>query len=304
MEIAETSLSVVVVSDFEPASQKSWRDEIRLLRALAKQDLPQPFEVIVVESRVHRNEPAPPGMYKTVPNMRLEYCDANTSAAMKDHGVTLATGDWIAVIEADCTPEPDWLRLLLEAAIRNPEVDAVSGRTNYGEETSYKRVLNLLDRSFDDSGKSRECFSVSNNGAIYRATLLSAFPYQDAITPFLSARLRNRKMKQCGHRFYFERAALIRHEVGGLSFIHDYRMNRGYTQMKIENEQSIRRIPARVTKNLVSDLRRYRRLARLYLRWWDWPLGALLIFWVRIPEAIGMYFAVRNAPALPGTAYR
>ena len=96
----------------------------------------------------------------------------------------------------------------------------------------------------------------------------------------------------------------MRHEVGGLSFIRDYRMNLGHMQMKLEDEPSLRRVLALVAKNFVNDLRRFRWLVRLYLRWWDWPLGALLMFVVRVPEAIGMYYAVRDVRALPGTAYR
>ena len=98
----------------------------------------------------------------------------------------------------------------------------------------------------------------------------------------------------------------MRHEVGGISFIRDYRMNLGHMQMKVEYEQSlsIRRVPALVAKNFVNDLRRFRWLVRLYLRWWDWPLAALLVFMIRVPEALGMYYAVRDVQALPGTAYR
>lgn len=223
---------------------------------------------------------------------------------MKDYGVTLAADDWIAVLEADCARATDWLRLLLRAALQHPEMEAVSGLTNYAEERSYKRVLNLLDRSFNDSGSSRPCSFVSNNGALYRATLLRQFPFEDASTPFLSARLRNRKMMASGHKFYFERTAVIRHAVGELSFIRDYRMNLGHMQMVLKERRSLARIPALMLKNRLGDLRRYRWLGRLYLRLWDLGLGAILIFGIRVPEAIGIYHAVRNVRALPGTAHR
>jgi hypothetical protein len=47
---APSSVSVVVVSDYEEAAEKTWHEERRILRGLADQDFCEPFTVILVET--------------------------------------------------------------------------------------------------------------------------------------------------------------------------------------------------------------------------------------------------------------
>ena len=78
----------------------------------------------------------------------------------------------------------------------------------------------------------------------------------------------------------------------------------GFMQMSVELAGSYGRIAALLVGNLTNDLRRIYWLGRLYLRWWDWGLVALLALYVRVPEALGMIYAVREVSQLPNTAYR
>jgi hypothetical protein len=48
-------VSVIVVSDFESGGQRSWRGEREIFEALARQDIGQPFEVILLENERHRD---------------------------------------------------------------------------------------------------------------------------------------------------------------------------------------------------------------------------------------------------------
>jgi hypothetical protein len=75
--------------------------------------------------------------------------------------------------------------------------------------------MNLLHRSWDDPGRSGATKEISNNGAIYRRTLLEKHPFPDAVTPFVSAAVRNKKIREAEHRFYFEREATMKHAIGG-----------------------------------------------------------------------------------------
>jgi hypothetical protein len=120
---------------------------------------------------------------------------------------------------------------LVDVLRQRPDVSAVSGRTNYGNETAYRRALSLVDRSFDDLGGPGVAGSVSNNGALYRRSLLVRFPYPPAVTPFTSARLRAEAMRQAGHVFFFEPAAVTRHAIGGWDFIRDFRRHTGYSDI-------------------------------------------------------------------------
>ena len=124
----DCQLSVVLVSDFEPSGSRSWKDEKALVQALARQEIDEPYEVILVESAQHRAEPVPASLYEAVPNLQVHYFDSIKSAALKDYGVLQARGRYVAVLESDCLPEPQWLGRLFQI-VRNGEWAIASGRS-------------------------------------------------------------------------------------------------------------------------------------------------------------------------------
>ena len=226
------SISVVIVSDYERTSTRTWQDERLLLEALARQDIDEPFEVLLIMDSELRGS-LPDSVLKIVPGLKTIFLNERKSSKLKDYGVKQATTEYVAVLEADCVPCLEWLRLLSHVLRTREDVSVVSGRTWYGQGTMLKRSLSLLDRGFDDLGQSGSTIHVSNNGALYRRAVLAQFPYPDAITPFYSAGLRNQSMVQAGHRFYFEREAVMRHAIGGWHFVKDFRRNSGYSAMML-----------------------------------------------------------------------
>lgn len=297
------SLAVVVVSDFEPGP-KTWNDEILMAGALALQGVEFDFELIIVESSVHCGTSPPRELLETFPGARIVFCDSEKSAALKDYGVSLCDTEWVAVVEADSLPERDWLQRLAQAAAEHPGYDVFSGRTHYGTDSSWKRALNLLDRSFDDKGSSGPTTIISNNGALYRTETIRKFPYPDAATPFLSSRLRNGAISQAGHKAYFERSALMRHQVGGWGFVVDFRRNTGFADMLQSGSPAFSRIPSLLLRRVRGEMRKVRLLHREYWQWHDWPLGLMLFCFSRIPECAGMIEAVKRSGRLKVTAYR
>ena len=178
--------SVVIVSDCEDHAQRPWHTERGLLQALARQDFPEPFEVILVENERYRNE-IPPDLPRICPRSRIVFSAERQSAKLKNVGACSAKAELVAVLDADCLPNDAWLRVLVTVLRERPDVSAVSGRTHYGEETSYRRALSLVDRAFDDLGRPGLTPRVSTNAALYRRSLLTRFPYPDSATPFGSA---------------------------------------------------------------------------------------------------------------------
>lgn len=62
-------------------------------------------------------------------NLYIEYLNSNQGFASANNiGACLASGKWIALLNADAYPEPDWLENLLKAAEHNPEHAAFSSR--------------------------------------------------------------------------------------------------------------------------------------------------------------------------------
>ncbi len=180
----------------------------------------------------------------------------------------------------------------------------MSGRTNYGDETTYRRALSLVDRSFDDLGRPGVTEHVSNNGALYRRSLLRRFPYPESISPFTSASLRMRAMWQAGHVFFFEPAAVMRHAIGGLGFIRDFRRHTGYCDMFGHQTRKLRTIPVLLWQRRCTEIRDCLRLGSAYLRWHDWPLAAALLAAAPLLELPGMLDALRERAAIPKTSYR
>ena len=295
---------MIVVSDFEASDQKTWKDEIKMLRALACQDIEVPFRVVVVESGRHKGLTPPSELYDAMPDVEFLYAPSETSAEMKDFGVAACETPWVAVFEADAAPAPDWLRLLYTRAQELPHHAIFSGRTWYGDENTWRRALGLLDRSYDDAGFSTTTEHISNNGALYRTDVLKEFPYPDAPTPFLSSRQRNRAILAAGHTCFSEREALTQHAIGGLDFLWDVRRHTGYSDMMMDNKKNWLAIPRLVAWHLLADLRNAVRVGTKYLRLWDWPLWLVLYFAARVPEARGMIEALRAQTEFKGSSYR
>jgi hypothetical protein len=294
--------SVVVVSDFADSGQRSWRNERALLEGLARQDIRELFEVLLVENERYRNA-MPSDLGAICPGLRIVYSSATQSAQLKDLGVSQVDTELVAVLEADCVPDPAWLRVLVDVLRQRPDVSAVSGRTNYGNETMYRRALSLVDRAFDDLGRSSVAESVSNNGALYRRSLLLRFPYPPAITPFTSARLRGAAMRRAGHVFFFEPAAVMRHAIGGWDFIRDFRRHIGYSDMFEHPTRRLRSIPCVSWRRRRREVRDCLRLGPSYLRWYDWPLTAALLSTVPVLELPGMLDMLRERARIPKTSY-
>lgn len=300
----EFNVSVVIVSDYEASVSKSWKVEERMLKAFAAQTFDEPFEVLLVDNEQYCTN-VPDHLYSIVPNLRIVFSSEIQSARLKDYGVQLASGELIAVLEADAPPCQDWLQTLVGILRLNPDIAVATGKTSYGTENTYKRVLNLLDRSFDDLGKPSSTPHISNNGAIYRRSILREFPYPSSATPFLSSRLRNKQIREAGHKFYFHPNDITFHEIGGWNFIVDVRRNMGYSDMNtFTNKVGYSAIPGLMKRRLKKELSYCKRLGKQYLNWWDWPLFAAMASVIPFLEVPGMLDAIQKRKEIPNTAYR
>lgn len=294
-------VSVVIVSDCEHDAQRSWRTERGLLEALARQDFREPFDVILVENERYRHE-IPPDLSSLCPRLRMVFSAETQSASRKNVGASGTNADLVAVLDADCLPNEGWLRALVRVLRERPDVSAVSGRTHYGDETSYRRALSLVDRSFDDLGQSGFTPRVSTNAALYRRSLLTRFPYPRSATPFGSAMLRMQAMARAGDvRFFFEPAAVVRHALEGWDSVRDFRRHIGYIDMM--GDPRLRSIPNLLWQRLSFHGRDCLRLGPTYLRWYDWPLAAAFLAATPMLQVPGMLDAWRGRAAIPRTFF-
>ncbi len=296
-------VSVLVVSDYDDSQQKSWNDERLVLTALACQDFGEPFEVVLVENESFRDE-VPPGIHDILPNLRIVFSPATRSAELKDYGVGVASGELVAVLEADCIPNSRWLHLLDEVLRTHPRVSAVSSKTTYGSSNVFERVLSLLDRGPTDLGRSGSTRVLSNNGALYRRALLERYRYPDAVSPFVSAGLRLQSMQRDGYEFFFEPRAVVVHAFKGWRFVSDYRRHKGYQKMIAVPGMPYFSIPKLFLRNFRQELSLCKRLGLDYLRWYDWPVTLVLLVLLPILEIPGMIDAAQGRERIPNTGYR
>ena len=300
-------LSVIVVSDYAEDAG-GWQDQRAMLAALARQDLAEPFEVLLAEPD-GRQASCPRDLASLCPRTRVLFLPGTGSIALREAAVAQAAGAYVAVFEADSPPAPDWLRLTVALLDREPAAEVVCGRTDYGSGSSLRRVAGLLDRGFQNPGCAGPVGHGSNNAALYRREVLERFPFSHRENPFLAGHLRNRAMEAAGVGIWFLPEACTRHAFHGLRFLADVRRNTGYADARAHLALGRGGRGRLVTALALSAdrLRREaadcRRVGRQYLRWHDWPLALLLLLWVRVYEWPGLLRGLSDAP-LGQSAYR
>lgn len=279
-------LTVIVVSDTEGA-RKTWEDEIAAIKALAAQDFDEPFALMIVEPVSQKGEPVPAAVRQPIEDFTIHYAPTEKSAGLKDAGIARCETEWLVVLDADCAPHPNWLRLMMAAADAHPEYAAYSGRTFYGDETSLLRVLNILDRSGEDFGKDGPSLVVQNNAALFKTEIIKQFPYRDMPSPFCSPGPRGWAMMNKGHKFYYVHEALVRHELDD-KFIGDFRKHMGFMKIFTRQNGNLGAVFMALGSSLKHDFTNIVTKHRRYLRTGDWPLLWWMYVRVRLPEIAGI----------------
>lgn len=108
MEKSPRFISVIIVSDYAAGEEKSWEDLRRALRAWADQEGPRADEFILVESTRFEDK-IPSEVLQMVSDKKILYVQAESSYELRNQAVDAATGDWLAIVDADCIPQRSWL---------------------------------------------------------------------------------------------------------------------------------------------------------------------------------------------------
>jgi N-acetylglucosaminyl-diphospho-decaprenol L-rhamnosyltransferase len=203
----------------------------RCLAALAAQTH-RDFEAIVADNASNDDSFAAARANCADPRFAFVANDANLGfAAANNRAAQSARGTWLALLNPDAFPEPDWLERLLEATRRHPEA-AIFGSTQL-QDTDPSRLDGCGDAYFapglpwrggydapvsalppDDA----ETFSACAAAALIRADVFRAmggfdatfFCYCEDVDLGFRARL-------AGHRCVQARRAIVRHVGGGSS---------------------------------------------------------------------------------------
>ena len=306
-------IDVVVVSDYNSTTGRTWKDERACLAALAAQDTDEPFEVIIAEDERHRST-FPDDLLTIVPGTRVCFTESSTSYGLKNAGVRASTAPIVALLDADCQPDRGWLRMVLSAFRANPDIAAVCGRTFYQGDDLATRVLALLTRSYLDPNERGESEFISNNAAGFRREAFLEHPLPEKLGSF-SSRIQSEAMRRAGLVLWFEPGMRVEHEFEGWPMEADIRRNIGYGTIAIRLAESrmphaglvragVLAIPFVAAGKLLNSWRDCIRCASAYgVRWFEWPVamgGAVIVNAMEIP---GMLVAYRGG-TIDETAYR
>jgi hypothetical protein len=306
-------VSVVIVSDYASGETEGWDLFKAALAALARQDFEGPTEFLLSEC-ADSEQQIPSDLTTILPSLKVIRSSASSSYELKNEGVRAASADIVALIDADCIPDPDWLRHLMDAMWRHPNVVAVSGRTDYMGRSLLERLLSLLSRSYLDSGRTKSTRLISSHNAGFRRSAFVTHPLPTDAGPF-AVRLQSEAILRSGGRLLFEPRVRVVHDFAGWAGEGDLRRNIGYgTTIARLRDRSVpyawlarvgyASIPLFVVAKILNSWWDCVRCGRRYgVRWYELPAAFCLAVVVRIMEIPGMMSAFRGQE-ITETAYR
>jgi GT2 family glycosyltransferase len=234
----------------------------RCLDALARQTYPD-FEVLVLDNA--STDGSADGVEQRWPGFRLVRFERNLGfAAGNNRGAALAKGRWLAFLNNDAFPEPDWLAGLAQAAAEYPEYAFFASRlisaANPQRVQATGDVLHASGAAWSrDNGlpadqaqrPMEEVFSASAAAAMYaRQAFQDAGGFTEAFGSHLEDVDLGFRLRLRGERCLYVPAAVAAH-VGGASY-------------GVESERTV----YQVQRNLV------------WLYWADMPAR---LFWKHLP---------------------
>lgn len=298
------AISVVIVSDYAAGGPVALRDIRRARSALAQQDLDEPAEFLLIESECFRAQLGP-DLPTILPALRTLFFPEKESYPLKNHGVEAASAEYVTILDADCIPDPTWLRRLLRVLRENAKLAAVSGRTVYPDESYSARVSALLSRSYLDRGRAGATQFIAINNCAFRRSAYLHHPLPTGIGTF-SSRLQSEMLVREGWTLWFDPDIEVIHDFEGWAMEADLRRNAGHgTIITRLRDASLPyawlarlgrvSIPLILAGKIVDSWRDCVRCGRHYgVSWYTLPAAMLLSIGIHSLEIPGMLQAYKG----------
>jgi glycosyltransferase involved in cell wall biosynthesis len=214
------------------------------------------------------------------PFVRIVSAPARNYFSAKNAGTRAATGEYVALLDGDCTPDPDWIERLITRF--EPEVGFVAGATKYAGGTAAAKTFSIPDFAYV-AAVDGEATGFNLNNLAARRSLLREHPLNERIRRNGGCFLLFHQLKKAGVRVLYEPRAMVTHalDVGGLGFFAKH-FGRGFDGVSVYrcDQSNVLRgsrlfrtagpliLPAIYLRRLVLDwvhLSRHRRHMRLSL---------------------------------------
>ncbi|WP_241430022.1 glycosyltransferase [Halorubrum lipolyticum] len=150
--------------------------------------------------------------------------DGGTIGACRNHGVDVATGDYVAFTDSDCAVPTTWLRSHVDR-IEGQHDDSIVGvggpNRPFPDDPWFGKLVGSLQGTVFGSGGSpqshdidevRTVRSVAACNVVYDATVFDSYRYDDAINVGEDAEFHFR-LSEDGYRFVFDPAITVSHHL-------------------------------------------------------------------------------------------
>jgi GT2 family glycosyltransferase len=198
-----------------------------LLRALHQQTLP-PDEIVV--SHTGPSDPSA-AIARAFPRVHVLHQDSRLfGGAARNRGAMVAQGEWIAFVDADVRPRPDWIERLLEAGRAAPNRFVV-GSVGYCTTGGYWGVSNWLSEFSEQApwhAPREQAGGASCNMVVRKADFEAAGCFPEAYQPGEDTAL-FAELRRLGRQQWFSPESRVdHHNVRGLRrfFSHQLRLGR------------------------------------------------------------------------------
>ena len=303
---AKPVVSVVMVVDYAVGSAAAWGELRRTLEALAGQDFDEPVEYLYVDEE-GSNRPPPPDVLDILPGIKVLWRPGTTSYDLLNAGMRAATADIIAILDPDCVPDGDWLRVLVAGMREHPEAAVVNGLTTYMMRSRLEHIVALVDRGENVHNRVAPVKFITKNNSAYRREVVLAHPLSSDAGPFGVGR-QAESILQAGGTILYQPGMRVIHAYEGWGQLRDSRRHQGYATVALRLLDPTFRyagivrlgmiaIPAMVAYRLVGNLVHSFRARRQYgVRWYELPVAVWFAVVVGALEIPGMIRAYRRRP--------
>jgi glycosyltransferase involved in cell wall biosynthesis len=195
------------------------------MAALARQSVAPDEVVIVIDDAVDAR--AAEEIRRRYPRAKLASSGARSNYfAAKNAGAAAATGDVVALLDADCVPAPDWLELLL--ARLEPGVGGVAGCTRYSGGSFAARTFSVADFSFVFERETGASTGMNINNIAFRRDLLLEHPFDARIRRNGGCYFLFNTLRAAGVNVVYEPRARTSHGFSGTLPLLKKHFDRGY----------------------------------------------------------------------------
>ncbi|MGH9673346.1 MAG: glycosyltransferase [Bryobacteraceae bacterium] len=272
-----------------------------LLAALAALRFPKDrFEAVIVDDGGDESLDGALAAVSGAIQMRMLRREAGGPARGRNTGARAARGRFLAFIDDDCVPEPEWLQAL--ATVHQERIDAmIGGRTLNGLlsnpfSAASQFITDIVYRHYN-RGAAGPRFFASNNMAVPRERFLSLGGFDEDFSFACEDRDLCARWKEAGLPRIYEPAAVVRHSHD-LRFASYCRQHFAYGRGAFHFH---RKVKARGTGRLRDHFGFHLRLPYWFVIAWRRAPGAalrlwgLLLVWQVVNAAGYTYERVRRA---------